>query len=364
MSAIILRDSAKIQEEDALHANAFKYTKHSPALPLYTVHDAEAAIQQFKVVAPHVWLQLSHSVKCRFQPNGHILGSCFIEMDILEKRIVFSGDLGRANDALLHPALLPERADILVIETTYGNRLHNVVDAAEDQLADVINETIHRHGTLLIPSFAVGRAQELLYLISKLKKSNKIPAVKTYLDTPMGANATSIFLAHPEWHRLNEQECHAMTEDVTITKDFHATEEIIQSHASKIVISASGMLTGGRVLHYLKEWMGDKKNTILLVGYQAAGTRGRALENGAHELKIHGKFHKVACKVAEVKGLSAHGDQNDLLAWIKGIPVAPAKIFLVHGEPDAQEAFRIKLNDEFDSQVLVPKKDESFVIAE
>ena len=360
LARIILRDSAKIQEEDAFHANQQKYTKHEPALPLYTIKDAEAAIDQFKVIDIQHWYNLSKSVKCRFQPNGHILGSCFVEIDIEGKRIVFSGDLGRATDELLRPSLIAERADVLVMETTYGNRLHTIDVSVEDQLATIINDTIHQHGTILIPSFAVGRAQELMHLISQLKKKNKIPEIRTYLDTPMGADATAIFLRYPDWHKLTEKECVEMTEGITITKDFHGTEEIISQHSSKIVISASGMLTGGRVLHYLAAWIGDKKNTVLLVGYQAVGTRGRALENGSNEIKIHGRYHKVNCRVSEVKGLSAHGDQQDLLNWVQGLPTPPKQIFLVHGEADAQEAFRIKLNSVVPSDVIIPKKDELF----
>ena len=350
---LILLDSAKLQEEDAEHAKKEGYSKHNPPLPLYTQDDARHTFGFFQYNEDEEWITLSENIRFRFRRNGHILGSCFIEMDCYEKRIVFSGDLGRQSSIMFPPPLTPEKADFLLVESTYGNRLHPVTPA-EDELVKVINDAMHKGGTLLIPSFAVGRAQELMLMIHNIKKSNRIPDVPVYLDTPMGESATEIFCKFTKWHKVEVEDCPSLFANIRMVKKLDETYRIIDNKQRKIVIAASGMLTGGRVLHYLKAYVGDRKNTILLVGFQAEGTRGRALHIGAHEIKIHGNYYTVISEVSEVDSLSAHADQGELLEWIGAIKNKPEMIFTVHGEADATYAFANKIRDTFGYQVKIP----------
>ena len=358
---IILRDSAKIQEEDADRANKFGYSIHTPALPLYTVSDVEKSLELFETYNDKQWVILSPNICFRFLKNGHILGSCFIDMKCFGKKIVFSGDIGRSKSELMAPPTKIDSADFLLMESTYGNRLHSNENAM-DELSDIINTTIHKKGNILIPSFAIGRAQELMHMILQLKKHLHIPDIPVFMDSPMGADATEILSNYPAWHNLSTQDCNALHNNITIIRDWHETEKVISKKGSKIVIAASGMLTGGRVLEYVKHYIENKKNTILLAGYQAEGTRGRALLEGAHELKIHGKYYKVHANVCEISSLSAHADQREMLNWLKQFTKKPEKIFLIHGEPIAQEAFRVKIKDELGIDSIIPTQNEEFTL--
>ena len=359
LTEIILRDSAKIQEDDAERANRERFSKHSPALPLYTEKDVENALDLFETHNDNTWQTISPNIKFRFVKNGHILGSSFVDMICYEKRIVFSGDIGRNNAEILDAPSILEEADFIIMESTYGDRTHSVIPA-KDELADVINETIHNKGNLLIPSFAVGRAQELMHLVNQLKKENRIPHIPVFMDSPMGADATEILQKYPQWHKLTPKECKAVCKDIDIIRDFKDTLEIIKLKSSKIVIAASGMLTGGRVLEYMKHYMGDVKNTILLVGYQAEGTRGRALKEGSGELKIYGRYYTLKANIREISSMSAHADQLEMIVWLKRFSKMPSKIFLVHGEPQAQEVFRVKIQDELKTEVIIPQLNEEF----
>ena len=263
----------------------------------------------------------------------------------------------------MNPPSIIAEADFIVMESTYGDRLHGTIPP-KDELADIINDTIHNKGNLLIPSFAVGRAQELMHLINQLKKEIRIPNIPVYMDSPMGSDATKVLHKYPAWHKLSEEECHSVCNDIHIITDFHDTLKVISEKGNKIVIAASGMMTGGRVLEYLKNYIGDKQNTILLVGYQAEGTRGRALRNRAHEIKMYGKYYEVKARVKEISSLSAHADQKEMLEWLIQFKKKPQKIFLVHGEPQAQEIFRVKIQDELKIEVIIPKQnDEVFLFA-
>ncbi len=360
---IILRDSAKIQEEDAEKANKYGYSKHKPALPLYGTSDVEKALALFNTYNDKEWITLSPDIRFRFVKNGHILGSCFVEMECYGKKIVFSGDIGRNKSELLERPSRIDAADFLVMESTYGNRLHSKENAL-NELSDVINTTIHRKGSILIPSFAVGRAQELMHMILSLKHKLNIPDVPVFMDSPMGADATDILSKYPDWHKLTKEECNALHNNITIIRDWHDTEKVINKKGSKIVIAASGMMTGGRVLEYLIHYIGNRKNTVMMVGYQAEGTRGRALLEGVHELKIHGKYYPVHSNVCEITSLSAHGDQQEMIDWIKQFKQKPSKIFLVHGEPVAQEAFRIKILDELGIDTIIPHQNDEEILSE
>lgn len=362
LTRLILLDSAKIQEEDARKANDYHYSKHHPALPLYSSEDAEESFKYFITKPCDTFIRLSSDIQFRFKTSGHILGACSIELTCYGKIIIFSGDIGRCRSAILAEPDYFTAADFVIMESTYGDRLHEPTDAYE-LLADAVNDTIDRGGNVLIPSFAVGRAQELIYILDLLKDQDKIPKdIPIILDSPMAANATSILLKYPEFSKIEKKELVEMSDQVIINRDFKNTERLIQQKGSKIVIAASGMLSGGRVLDYLKHYLKDRRNLILMIGYQAEGTRGRALLNKAYELKIHGKYYPVNARVTELLNLSAHADQTELLNWLSKFKKAPTQIMLVHGERGAQEAFRVKLLSESYSSVKVMKEDQDVIL--
>lgn len=354
IAAIILKDSAKIHEEEAEKANKEKYTKHKPALAYYTLKEAEDTIKLFQVEPEAKWIQLSEHISYRFQYNGHIIGATFIEIDINGKRFVFSGDIGRNNDYLLNDPKTPEWADILFIESTYGNKLHPKEDI-EDILASLINETIHKKGNLIIPSFAVERLQTLMYILWQLYKKNKIPNIPIYVDSPMGNNVLEVFKRFPKWHKLSSTEYNDMCNHVNIVQSYRETWETIDDKRAKIVIAGSGMVTGGRVLTYLQQLIDDASTTVLLVGYQAEGTRGRQLQEGAHEIKFYGKYYPVKATIKCIESLSAHADQNDLMNWMSNIENVPEKVYLIHGEPTALDALRVKIKATYGWNVSIPK---------
>ena len=351
---IILMDSAKIQEEEAKKANQEEYTKHHPALPFYTEFEAEKTIGLFQVEMPDKWIRLSENISCRFQYNGHIIGATFIELDIDGKRFVFSGDVGRRNDYLLDDPKKPEWADFLFVESTYGNKLHPDEDV-EAVLTELVNETIHKKGNLIIPSFAVERLQTLMYLLWKLYKKNKIPNIPIFVDSPMGNNVLDVFKRFLKWHKLSMADYNAMCNHVNIVQSYRETWETIDDKRSKIIIAGSGMVTGGRVLTYLQQLIDEPTTTVLLVGYQAEGTRGRQLQEGAHEIRFFGKYYPVKAIIKNIESLSAHADQNDLLDWMSNIKNIPETVFLIHGEPNALDAFSVKIKDTYNWNVKIPK---------
>ncbi|GAA4810307.1 MBL fold metallo-hydrolase [Litoribaculum gwangyangense] len=354
IAEIILKDSAKIHEEEAEKANKEKYTKHNPALPFYTLVEAEKTITHFQVEIPDKWIQLSENISFRFQFNGHIIGATFIELDIKGKRFVFSGDIGRKNDYLLDGPKKPEWADFLFIESTYGNKLHPQEDV-EDMLSKIIHETLLKKGHVIIPSFAVERLQTLMFLLWKLYQQNKIPNIPIFIDSPMGNNVLEVFKRFPKWHKLSDEVYNNMCNHVNIIKSYKETWEAIDDNRSKIVIAGSGMVTGGRVLTYLQQLIDNPTTTVLLVGYQAEGTRGRQLLDGAHEIRFFGKYYPVKAQIKTIESLSAHADQNDLLEWMGNIKNIPEKVFLIHGEPTALDALRVKIQDIYKWHVSIPK---------
>jgi metallo-beta-lactamase family protein len=354
ITEIILTDSAKIQEEEAEKANKENYSKHNPALPFYTIKDVEKTIKLFQVGLIDKWITLSEHISYRFQYNGHIIGATFIELDINGKRFVFSGDVGRNNDYLLDNPKKPEWADFLFIESTYGNKLHPEEDL-EALLSHLIADIIHKKGNLIIPSFAVERLQTLMYILWKLYQKNKIPNIPIFIDSPMGNNVLEVFNRFPKWHKLSSKDYHAMCAHVNINQSYKETWETIDNTRSKIIIAGSGMVTGGRVLTYLQQLIDEPSTTVLLVGYQAEGTRGRQLQDGAHEIRFYGKYYPVKATIKSIESLSAHGDQQDLLTWMGNIKNIPEKVFLIHGEPPALDAFRVKIKDTFNWNVCIPK---------
>lgn len=344
IAEIILLDSAKIQEEEAERANIEGYSKHHPAEPLYTIKEAHHSLSFFHSIEEGDWEELFKGIQFRFQYVGHIIGACFIEMDIFDKRYVFSGDVGRKEDRLMKAPKQPERADVLFLESTYGDRLHPK-ENLESTIKEIVLETIEKGGTLIIPSFAVERTQTIMYLLWQLLQKKAIPRIPMIMDSPMGADVLKVFYRHQAWHKIDEKSFTEMCHSFQIISDFKETLLAIEDTRPKIVIAGSGMMSGGRVLSYLQHYLEKEQTTILLAGFQAAGTRGRKLLRGASELKIYGKYYLVKAQFYSLNSLSAHADQEELLDWIGKIKEAPQKVFLVHGEPQASDGLRSKLKD-------------------
>jgi metallo-beta-lactamase family protein len=354
ITKIILLDSGKIHEEDAKRANDKSYSKHTPALPFYTTKDAEKAIKLMQVAKKETWHTLSKNIQYRFCYNGHILGATFIELEIYGKTFVFSGDIGRQKDLLLFPPQKPQWADYLFVESTYGNKLHPT-DSISEKLITLINETVHNRGVLIIPSFAVERLQTLMFLLWKLYKERRIPNIPIFVDSPMGNNVLGVFERFETWHKIPPNEFQAMKHNINIITSYKETWQTIDDPRPKIVIAGSGMITGGRVLTYLKQLIDNPTTTILIVGYQAEGTRGRQLLEGAHELKFFGRYYPVKAKLHHIESLSAHADQAGILEWLSEIKNIPEEVFLIHGEPNALDAFRVKITDSLQWNVTIPK---------
>ncbi len=354
ITRIILLDSAKIHEEEAEQANKEGYSKHNPALPLYTVKDAERTIDLFQSKEKDHWISLTEHIRYKFRYNGHIIGATFIELEIFGKLFVFSGDVGRLQDNLLESPERPKWADYLFVESTYGNKLHPEEDV-EGILSDLIKTTIRERGNLIIPSFAVERLQSLMYLLWNLYKKNKIPNIPIFIDSPMGNNVLSVFEQFPHWHKLPMSEYRAMCNHFNIITSYGDTWKTIDDPRSKIVIAGSGMVTGGRVLTYLKQLIDIPSTAILLVGFQAEGTRGRQLLEGAYELKLFGKYYPIKAKIHHLESLSAHADQSELLHWMEDIGNIPETVFLIHGESTSLDAFRVKIKDVHGWNVQIPK---------
>jgi metallo-beta-lactamase family protein len=346
LCAILLPDSGYLQERDAEYANRHGFSKHKPALPLYTEAEAVASLKRFVPKSFDEAFDIWPDLKVCFRPAGHILGAAFVELDAGGTSLVFSGDLGRPGSrTMVDPAPL-RKADYLVVESTYGNRTHDPVDP-EDRLAEIIARTTGRGGVVLIPTFAVGRAQSLLYHLHRLKAARRIPDVPVFLDSPMAVNASEIFCAHLGEHRLRPEECRALCNAARYVNDVEESKALDRDRMPKVILAASGMATGGRVLHHLKVFAPDPKSTILFAGFQAAGTRGAAMVAGASTIKIHGEQVVVRAEVANMGMLSAHADRDEILSWLHGLQKAPKRTFVTHGEPEAalalQRAIQTKL---------------------
>lgn len=361
IAEVILKDSAVIQEEEAKQANEEGFSSHHPALPFYTLEDVDKTISYFESQKINEWIPLTENIQYRHQKNGHIIGATFIEVNINGKKIVFSGDIGRKNDLLLAPPTKPEWADILVMESTYGNKLHPKNDA-DSLLSEAINHCVQSKGTLIIPSFAVERLQTLMYKLWDLYSKNKIPQIPVFIDSPMGNEVIDIFSQFPDWHKLSGNEFYALKNHFNIITSYKDTWKTIDDKRAKVVIAGSGMVTGGRVLTYLRYYIDKPETIVLLAGYQAEGTRGRQLQEGAHELKLHGKYIPVKAQVKTIQSLSAHADQSELIDWMSTIKNVPEQVFLVHGEPTALDALRVKIIDTYGYKATIPQLNEVFSI--
>jgi metallo-beta-lactamase family protein len=354
---LLLPDSGRLQEEEADFANRHGHSKHKPALPLYTQEEAGAALKRFETIP----FDKEHSPwpgwSWRLKRAGHILGAASVHISWTGGSILFSGDLGRSDDLVMRPPESPEQADYVVVESTYGDRRHRDVDTLM-ALADVVNRTAARGGVVVIPSFAVGRAQTILHCIHLLKKAHRIPDMPVYLNSPMAADATRIFRHHLDEHRLSAEQCATMSKEVTIANTVEESKRLNTLTFPSIIVSASGMATGGRVLHHLKTYAPDARNTILFAGFQAAGTRGAALVGGSEAVKIHGAYVPVRAEVANLDTLSAHADRDQLLAWL-GALRTPKRVFVTHGEPVAADALRLAIEERHGWPVTVPEYLES-----
>ena len=353
IAKLILLDSAKIQEEEAELANKNKFSKHEIAEPLYTVANAEAVNPFFRVIKIGETVALDAEVTAVFSNAGHIIGACSITLEAEGKTLVFSGDIGRDNDVLLYPPTKPVKADYVFLESTYGNKLHPDEDV-KLSLETYINNTFYKEGTVIIPSFAVERAQAIMYLLWQLKMEGKLPDIPFIIDTPMGIDVLKVFQQNTSWHKLSPQESIDMCEMFTMISDYKDTIETIYDTRPKVVIAASGMVSGGRVLSYLERYITKPETTIVIVGYQGEGTRGRKLLEGEKEIKIHGKFFPVEATVLEIQGLSAHGDQKDLLHWLSALETKPKKVFLVHGENQPADELRFRIHEKYGFDCSVP----------
>ena len=370
---IVLPDSGRIQEEDAENANRGKYSKHEIALPLYTENDAFRAISLLQPVGYDRPMPVADGIEVDFINAGHLLGSAYARVRAGGRTLLFGGDLGRFERPVLPDPTMVEEADYLLVESTYGNRLHDNDDEGE-MLASIVKDTVDRSGRIIIPSFAIGRVEELIYWIKRLEDEKRIPVMPVYLDSPMAAEALTRYTERlheldeelqpektdekaphgpadrdetPERRRaharMEQQVCAFCTDRFTVIRSVDESKQLTRSKLPAIIISASGMATGGRVLHHLKAALPDTRNTVLFVGYQAAGTRGRRLVDGEAAVKIHGQMVPVHASVKQIGSMSAHADANEILHWLGGFKGAPKTTFIVHGEPDAMEALSSRI---------------------
>jgi metallo-beta-lactamase family protein len=350
---LLLPDSARIQEEDAAYANRKGYSKHHPALPLYTEADAHQALSRLKAVRFGESLRLDTDVTAQFSHAGHILGAASVRVQAGPQSILFSGDLGRYDDLLMQAPANAPAADILVMEGTYGDRLHGPDDPGE-ALAEIITRTAARGGSVIIPVFAVGRAQLLLHVLARLKAQSLIPKLPIFLNSPMAVDTTALYKRFARGHRLDERELQAMAEVAHMVRSEEESRELNRLTLPRVILSASGMATGGRVLHHLRQLGPDERNTIVLVGYQAPGTRGADLQAGKRSLRMFGQDIPIRAEVASLSGLSAHADAEDLLRWARTLPGTPKRVFVVHAEDSAAQALARRLKAELGWKVDIP----------
>ena len=360
LAAVLLQDSAWLQEEDARRANRYGYSRHAKALPLYTRADATRAVARISPLAPGRELGLG-GLRVSLTPAGHLIGACSVTLRTRGESLTFSGDIGRRDDLLMPAPRPPLQADVLLIESTYGNRLHPRSDV-QAELGRIIRETIADGGSVLLPAFAVGRAQALLVALQRLKAGGEIPRkLPVFLDSPMAIEATELYRRHRKLLRIPAAEVEAMTEGVRLVTTGAQSQRLSRSRYPSVIISASGMATGGRVLHHLKAMAPDERHHVVFAGFQVGGSRGARLLAGATEVKIHGEYVPVRAKITGLEGFSGHADADELLAWARSIGKPPRAAFVVHGEPDAADTLRMRLKDELGWTARVPQHGERVV---
>jgi metallo-beta-lactamase family protein len=360
---LLLPDSAHIMQEDAQNAQRQGYSKHKPPLPLYSPADVDLVLKAFREIPRSGPFTISPQFSVSPRNAGHILGASSLELTITENGkktvVLFSGDIGRYSHPILKDPEAPSRCDVLLCESTYGDRDHPA-DSPEDAMADVVNRVAKRGGVIVIPAFAVDRTQTIMYIVRKLEDANRIPRVPVYIDSPMAISITEMYMRHHEDHVLsftdeekigNPLDAH----NVHYMRSVEDSKKINNVKTPAIIISASGMATGGRVLHHIAQRAPDPRNVILLAGFQAEGTRGRELEDGAKYLRIHGQDVPIAAEVINLRQFSAHAGQSELLRWLKGLPAPPRQTYMVHGEPVASAGLKVAVESTFGWRVTLPK---------
>ncbi|MCU0418132.1 MAG: MBL fold metallo-hydrolase [Cyclobacteriaceae bacterium] len=370
---IMLKDAAKLQEEEALFALKQGYSKHSKPEPLFTEVDADHVMTLVRSCGMEKAVALSPTVSVRFFNSGHILGSAIVEVTLTgqtqEKKIVFSGDLGRYDDPIMYEPHALRQADVLVVESTYGDR-NNPMGDVEGNLANIVNEAYDRQGAILIPAFAVGRTQTLIFYLIKLMNARQIPLLPIYIDSPMAINVTDLYERHSSHHKIkvtpegNELMSLFDSRNIHFCNTKRESQALNSMRKPAIIISASGMATGGRILHHLYHRLGREEDTVLFAGYQGEGTRGRDILEGEPTVRIFGEEVAVRCQVRQINGLSAHGDQEDLLRWLHNFSENPKRVFITHGEEKAAEAFRTVMEEELGWHATVPDYLETAVLFE
>ena len=369
---ILLPDSARLQEEEADYRNRHDLTSHAPALPLYDEDDARAALERLRPVANDGSpVEICEGIKASFLVAGHIMGASLVLVELENARpdgssirFLFSGDLGHYDQPIVHDPAQPPDCDYLMCESTYGNRLHGEIDS-ESQMARIINEAAHRNSPILIPAFAVGRTQEVLYMIRELEDQKRIPILPVVVDSPMAAQATQINNRFTEEHDreyasiLAHKRHPLRPASMSTTASRDESKKLNEMKGARIIISASGMLSGGRVLHHAIRMLPNENATLVFVGYQAAGTTGRRIQDGEREVKIMKRWIPVNCRIEKVEGFSAHADWKAVIKWLGGLQNAPKMVFTTHGEPDAAKAMAEHIRDQFGWNVLVPEYEQT-----
>ena len=373
---ILLPDAGRLQEEDADYRNRHKITRHTPALPLYTEKDALATLEQVRPLPNDgVAVEVAPGIRAGFRIAGHILGSSLVLVEIAGagadrdgRRVLFSGDLGHYDQPIIHDPVAPPLCDYLLVESTYGDRLHDP-ENPKAALTRIITDAANRNGVVLIPAFAVGRTQELIYLIRELEDEKAIPVLPVYVDSPMAAASTAAYANRKEEHDedyasvLAQQRHPLRTHSMTTATSKAQSKSLNQAQGTRVIISASGMMTGGRVLHHAIRLLPDPNTTLVFVGYQAAGTLGRRILDGEQEVRILGQQIPVRCRVDKISGFSAHADWKEVIRWLEGLPTGPRQTFLTHGEPPAANAMAARIKERFGWAVSVPTYGERFELS-
>lgn len=359
---ILLLDAAHLQEEDADYANRKGFSRHHPAEPLYTTKDAEAALKLLRPLGWHEHQQIVPDMRLSYQHAGHIIGAASVYLETDTGTLAFSGDIGRPHDPLMLPPEPLQACDWLVTESTYGDQQHPDIDV-ESLLAKTISRCAAHGGVTLLPAFAVGRAQLALHLLLKLRDQGRIPEVPIFLNSPMASKATQVLLRFPDEHRLSMADCRAIEERVICIESVEESIALNQRRGPHIIVSASGMATGGRVLHHLRKLLPNPRNQIIFMGFQSPGTRGDAMVRGMPEIKIFGEYVPVSAPVLKIDALSAHADQPELMGWLRTAPTAPRQVFLTHGEPVAADSLRLQLKDQLGWASMAPEAMERVVLS-
>lgn len=354
LCAILLPDSGHLHEEDARRANRYGYTKHHPALPLYTYEDGLQAMKLFEPVHFNQPQILFNDLEFELFPAGHIIGSSLVQLRHKDIKILFTGDLGRPHDTVMKPPTVITEADYLVIESTYGDRLHNKSDPM-DKLAQVINDTVSKNGSLIIPAFAVGRTQDLLFQLYTLKQSHRIPGIPIFLDSPMAQNVSDLLIRYSSEHRIPKNLCKDVCQIATYTRTADESKAINSLNMPKVIISASGMAEGGRVLHHLKKYLPGRNNTILFTGFLTSGTRGDRIICGESEIKIHGEMIPVRAGIEVLENMSAHADYQEIINWLKHFKKTPRQTFITHGELTSALALQNHIAQQLHWSCIIPE---------